>query len=483
MTNRPLVAVIGGGISGLAAAMRLAESGRVQIAVLEAEPHVGGKLALRDLHGVPVDAGAESFLTRRPEAVDLIQAVGLGNQLVAPTTTSAAIVSMGGRFPMPPHTILGVPAGPTGLTSLLPAEEIAAVTAESGRQWSPIENDLTVGELVRQRFGPVTVNRLVDPLLGGVYAGHADQLSLQATMPALWEVALRGESMTQAVRDLGRTSIARNAPGARPVFAGLRGGVGQLPILLKKRLDATGSVQIRTATTVRAIRQTTQGWRLTIGAVPWESVLDVDGVVLAVPASAAARLLRGVTRVGAQSAATALAEVPYASVALVSLLFDSAGTAGIDGSGLLLADGALVKAVTFSSNKWAWQETAASGQVVLRASVGRYGDERVLQRDDPDLIAAVLQDLRRIPGLRVPTPIAASVFRWGSALPQYRVGHVSAIAQIRAGVRELPGVALAGAAYDGVGIPACIASGYAAAHEVLTQLQSRSRHPGDYANG
>jgi oxygen-dependent protoporphyrinogen oxidase len=331
-----------------------------------------------------------------------------------------------------------------------------------------VDADVDVASFVGSRVGPAVVDRLVEPLLGGVYAGRADRLSLQATMPALWPAALAGRSLVETAAAAAPPPGA-GAPAARPVFAGIRGGVGRLPLALVEASRACGA-EVVTGAIVRRLERSGGRWHVTFGPSVAEQVVEADGVVLAVPAAPASRLLAA----AAPDAARALAEVPYASMAIVTVVLPRDGIPALPGSGFLVppVDGLRVKAATFSSAKWGWLDEAAGDRVVLRASVGRYGEVDELQRTDRDLVRDVLADLATVLG-PLPRPLAARVTRWGGGLPQYTVGHVDRIAGVRREVAELPGIALCGAAYEGVGIPACIASGTAGAHSVLDALVPR----------
>ncbi|KQX66778.1 protoporphyrinogen oxidase [Angustibacter sp. Root456] len=471
----PLVAVVGGGIAGLAAAWQLATSGAaVRVVVLEASPQVGGKLALGEVGAAVVDVGAESLLARRPEALDLAHEVGLGDDLQPPRPVGAGLWSGGGRYPLPKGTLMGVPSGVAGLDGLLDADAVARVGAEPTATWPALDDDVDVASFVASRVGQGVVDRLVEPLLGGVYAGHASRLSLRATVPPLWDAAAHGGSLVRAAA----RAAARGQATQAPVFSGVVGGVGRLPLAVADALRAKG-VEIRTRTTVRRLERHARRWRLVTGPTVDEQVVDVDGVVLAVPAAPASRLLRDV----APPAAGALAEVQYASVALVTLLLDRAAVAGLDGSGLLVppVDGRYIKATTFASSKWAWLDESDPRHVVVRASVGRFGEERDLQLEDDEIVRRALVDLRAIPGVRLPDPAASLVTRWGGGLPQYDVGHLDRVQRVLDDVATRPGLAVAGAAYGGVGVPACVASGRQAAERVLaavTQVRARPERGG-----
>ncbi|MGH3738893.1 MAG: protoporphyrinogen oxidase, partial [Micromonosporaceae bacterium] len=245
-------------------------------------------------------------------------------------------------------------------------------------------------------------------------------------------------------------------------FGGLRTGMGALADAVLAAVLAAGG-ELRTGLPVRELRRTPEGFRLVAGPVPAPTALDCDGVVVAVPAPKAAPLLRGV----APSAAGELAGIDYASMAIVTLVYPEGDLP--PGSGVLVptSERRTVKALTFASQKWA--HLAGHGHVV-RASIGRYGEEHTLQHDDTELVAAAVSDIAALTGL-ASAPVASRVTRWGGALPQYAVGHLDRVRRIRASVAGVAGLAVCGAAYDGVGIPACIRSGQTAARTVLAGLE------------
>ncbi|WP_171162394.1 protoporphyrinogen oxidase [Streptomyces sp. I05A-00742] len=459
-THAHHVAVVGGGISGLTAALRLLERG-VRVTVLEGSGRLGGKLLAGEIAGVPVDLGAESMLARRPEAVELARDVGLGARLQAPATTTAGVWTRDGLRPLPKGHMMGVPGDLAALAAsgVLSEQGLAAVARDAELPPTEIGEDIAVGTYVAERLGPEVVDRLVEPLLGGVYAGDAYRTSLRAAVPRLFEAARTHRSLTEAVRAL----TASVTPQAGAVFAGIDGGVGLLPLAVADAVRAAGG-EIRVFTPVAGLARHGHGWRLDLG----HSALEVDGVVLATPAPAAARLLAGPV----PAAAAELAGVEYASMALVTLAFRRADVAGLPrGSGFLVppGDGRRIKASTFASNKWGWIAAADPGVFVLRTSVGRYGDERDLGRDDADLVRLSLADLGEAVGLDA-VPLASRVTRWDHGLPQYPVGHLARVARVREQVGRLPGLRICGAAYDGVGIPACVGDARRAAEELIATL-------------
>ncbi|GAA1556715.1 protoporphyrinogen oxidase [Streptomyces globosus] len=456
--------VIGGGIGGLAAAHRLLAAGH-RVRALEAGQRLGGKLHAGELAGAPVDLGAESVLARRPEALDLARAVGLGPALQPPATTTAHLWTRGTLRPMPTGHVMGVPGdtAPLAASGVLSAEGLARIAAEADLPPAEVGEDVAVGEYVAARLGREVVDRLVEPLLGGVYAGDAYRISLRAAVPQLYEAARRHGSLGDAVRDLQRRAAAQPAQG--PVFSGIEGGIGRLPAAVADACRAAGA-EITTGAEVRELRRTAGGWR----AVTSAGAVDADAVVLAVPAGPAARLLQDT----APAAAAELRAVEYASMALVTMAFrrselPAAITAGT-ASGFLVppVDGKTIKASTFSSSKWAWAGTDPD-LFLLRTSVGRHGDDADLAREDSELVGVSLRDLGEAVGLTA-KPVASTVTRWDGGLPQYPVGHLDRVARIRAAVGALPGLAVCGALYDGVGIPACIASAGKAADAVAAAL-------------
>jgi oxygen-dependent protoporphyrinogen oxidase len=453
--ERIRVVVVGGGIAGLAAAHELAGDPAYDVTLLESAPQVGGKLRLAEVAGVTVDVGAEAILNRRPEAVDLAR--GLGLDLVHPATTSSRLWTRGALRPLP-RSVMGVPTDLAQLaeTGVLSAEGLDRVRAEPALPPTVLDGDVSVAELVGTRLGVEVVDRLVEPLLGGVYAGHASSLSARAALPQVVALLERGSLLEAAA--------ALPAAPDVPVFAGLRGGIGTLPSAL---VDA-GGFAVRTGVTVRELRRTATGFALVLGPTAAPELLEADRVVLSTPAAPTGRLLTDV----APGAAAALAEIEYASMAIVTLAFRAAdvvstGSTTEAGSGFLVppVDGRTIKASTFSFAKWDWVREAGNGLVHLRTSIGRHREESALQVPDEELVAVSLAELHEATGLTA-RPVDTHVQRWGGALPQYAVGHLDRVARIRAAVAEVPGLAVCGAAYDGIGIPACIASARRAAAEV-----------------
>ncbi|MBX9393717.1 protoporphyrinogen oxidase [Streptomyces sp. TRM72054] len=469
-TDAGQVVVIGAGIAGLAAAHRLLGRG-ARVTVLEASDRIGGKLLPGEIAGVRVDLGAESMLARRPEAVTLAREVGLEARLQPPTTATASLWTRGALRPMPKGHVMGVPGTAAALSGVLSEEGLARIERDADLPRTEVGDDVAVGEFVAARLGREVVDRLVEPLLGGVYAGDAYRISMRSAVPQLFQAAQEHDSLTEAVREIQAKAAAASLTG--PVFMGIEGGVGSLPLAVAESVRARGG-EIVTGTRVTELRREGRtGWRVVAG----DRVLHADAVIVAVPAPAAAELLRA----EAPAAATELTAVEYASMALVTLAYRRSEARLPEGSGFLVppVDGRTIKASTFASQKWGWIADEDPDLIVLRTSVGRYGETEILRRDDADLVAVSRRDLQAATGLDA-TPVATRVTRWDSGLPQYPVGHHARVSRIREHVGKLPGLAVCGAVYDGVGIPACVASAYAAVDQIhgdLQAVQQLTAHP------
>lgn len=454
--------VVGGGIAGLTAALRLSAAGD-RVTVVEQADRLGGKINTR---ADGVDTGAEQFLMRDPAggpsgAKRLVDELGLAERLVHPVAGGAGLWVRGALRPMPTGHVMGVPGPQTTL------DGVAAPADRDTDRGTPVlapGEDRAVGAVVRERLGDEVVDHLVDPLLGGVYAGSADGLSLAATMPALHRALAEEHTLREAV---ARTTAASRAHGSgAPVFGTLHGGLSTLIDAAAAELRSRG-VEIRTGLPVRRLERDGTGWAVYVGAAAPDAPasargprLTCDDVVLAVPARPASRLLRPL----APDAAALVGTLDYASIGLVTLELTGVELPALSGFLVPADQGLTIKAATFFSTKWAHH--ARPGGVLLRASVGRYGEQAALQRPDAELVGAALADLSTVLGTPLPAPAAASVTRWGGGLPQYAPGHVDRVAAARELLSGLP-LALAGAAFDGVGIPACVNSAEQAAVRIL----------------
>jgi len=492
-----VVAVVGGGISGLGAARVLAgaqpsgkldQTGNVEVVVLEADDRFGGKILSGEFRGRTIDLGPDNFLTRNPSAADLCVRLGIGEGLVAPATSSASVVTKGRLRPMPAGLILGLPPDLLALArsrivsvrglaragiDLVPlGEPIAAsslglvhdqsprrttTSAPEGPEWS-------AGSILRHRLGREIVDRLVDPLLGGINAGGVDQLSLTVVAPDVARALVGQRSVTRALRELARRARAQaaaNGANPRPFFLGMRGGLGRIVDELAADLQEHG-VKLQGGTAVTALKRTGDRYELDTSG----GTVVADGVVMAAPGHVAARLLVDTAPV----AAAELGSIPHSSVALVTLAWASGAVPGLPpGSGFLVprCEGRLLTGCTFMSAKW--PPTAAQDEVVIRASTGRYGDDRSAAMSDDKLVEAILGELAELLGFSA-APLGSLVQRWPRAFPQYLPGHLRKIERTLAALRGLPPFGLAGPSLGGIGIPACLTSGERAAVEVLDRL-------------
>jgi oxygen-dependent protoporphyrinogen oxidase len=384
---------------------------------------------------------------------------------VHPTGAKPQLLVGGRLHPMPP-SLQGVPVDVEALAGLLSPAGLAFARGEPDRPAPPLAGDVAIGGYVDERFGPEVTDRLLEPLLGGVYAGRARDLSFAAVAPDLFARARAGGSLLQHARGSLKPSAGT------PVFAGLVGGVAGLVQALLRDLGSRG-VTLRTGTAVRGLeRRADGGWQLTCGSAAAREALEADAVVLALPAGPAGRLAAGLL-----PSADAYAAIPYASVAVVTLVARGLAT---DRSGLLIPPGETptIKALTYSSVKWNWvreraEATWGPGVAVVRASVGRIGEAPLLQLADDALVARTFAEALTLPGWSEAELLQARLTRWGGALPQYLVGHRDLVASLRHDLGQVPGLALAGAALDGVGIAACVGSAAVAATKIIDDLGLR----------
>jgi protoporphyrinogen/coproporphyrinogen III oxidase len=472
--GRPTAVVIGGGIAGLAAAWELSHAGPAgpRVVVFEDRSFPGGKLRREAFGGRIVDLGPDAFVARRPEALGLCTELGLAPELIAPATSRAFLWARGALRPLPPGLALGVPTRlrPLARSGICSPGGLARAALDLVRPGfvgaAPKPGaDRAVGDVVRRRLGDEVARRLADPLIGGIHAGPIDTMSSAAVFPALLEADRRPGSLMRGLRG------AAPLPGSTsaPVFLSLRGGLARLADELAAGLERRG-VEMRVGEPVVDLRRASP-----TGAGAWvvasdATVVEADGIVVATPAPEAARLLGACDRGLGED----LAAIAYSSVAILTLRFDAPSIGRrLDGSGFLVprdlgrSGGPLLTACTWLTAKW--PELARPGDVVLRVSVGRHGDDRHRSLTDDALVRSCVEELGPILDVRGP-PLEVRVTRWTDAFPQYNVGHLDRVAALENAVDRLPTAALAGAALHGVGIPACIGSGRRAARSVLTAI-------------
>ena len=417
------IAVVGAGITGLAAGYEAVKAG-ADVVVHEAAERAGGRILTSELAGQLVDEGPDAFLARVPWAVELCQELGLDGGLVSPAQRAAFVYSRGALRAIPQPNVLGVPLDFDALAAsgIVSTEGVDRARQEPDMAGSPLVDDQSVGGLVRRRLGDEVADRLVDPLIGGINASSIDDLSMQAAVPQLAEAASGGSSLVQELRRLAASSKAN--PGA-PVFYTLADGLERLTDELSDQLG--------------------DGLRLSSPVVDLED-LDADQVIVTLPAPAAGALVAPVSA----SASGLLHSIDYASVVLVSLAFNKADVSHpMDGSGYLVP--------------------AVEGRTITACSWGRYRDNRATLMEDDALLSAVRADLAATMGLNA-EPHMVRISRWEQSLPQFRPGHLELVADIeRALARDAPWLQVTGAWARGLGLPACIHQGRQAARTSLSE--------------
>jgi oxygen-dependent protoporphyrinogen oxidase len=446
------VAVVGGGIAGLAAAWEL--RGQAEVTVFEPD-RVGGCIRTSPFLGRPVEEGPDAFITRVPDALALADELGIEGSLIAPAAGRTALWWEGRLRTLPEGLILGVPGriGSLVQTGILSPVGVARAALDLVLPRRPAPTDPTVRQLVEARFGPEVADRLVDPLVGSIHAGSTRDLGAAETVPQLQVAAQTHRSLL-----LGLRSVRPSGSGAAgPLFMTPRGGLGRLTEELVRQLSDAGTQFA--AHEIRGIRP------LTDGRYGIEPAADAfDGVIVATPAAAASQIL------GAEVFGP-LVSLPTASVAVVTLASDDLQLpTELNGFLVPARSGRLMTACSFSSNKW--PHWAAPGTSVVRVSVGRYGHEGALGLTDGTLVERLVDELADAMGSGF-TPGAWRVSRWPNSFPQYFPGHADRVVDVESRLaREFPGVALAGSSYRGAGIPACIASGRRAARMVAVRASA-----------
>jgi oxygen-dependent protoporphyrinogen oxidase len=467
------IAIIGAGVSGLAAAtgiQRAKEAGApVDFALFERSGRLGGVMVTERIDDCLIEAGPDSFLSEKTYGTDFCKTFGLADQIIGSNDQERkTYIVVNNRLV----------AMPDGLMFMVPTKILPTVTTplftwgtkiKMGLEFfsrPPVTNgDETVGDLVRRHYGQEVVERLADPLLSGVYGGDADSLSVQAVLPRFADMEKKYGSLSRGMLQ-ARKKMAemtkKMGPGykPRPLFSSLRDGMQQL-------VDAVAAYlpndRLRTGATVERIERTQTGWDVT-----GDGRTEIfDGVVIATPAHAAGKLL------GETDAALAdeLQSISYSSSVTVAATYKRSDLAQMPpGFGFLVpkTEGRRVRALTFVHNKFPHRAPPDKG--ILRVFLGGLSDEGVLQLSDDEILATVQRELREILHLEA-APRTQRVYRWNKSMAQYGPGHLERVKRIRQSVSSLRGLALAGNAYQGIGVPDCIASGLIAANSLLDYLQ------------
>lgn len=437
------VAIIGGGITGITAALTAAASGD-DVHLFEAAPQLGGKIAEAELAGKTIPTGPDAFLARRPEVTDLATSLGLESSLISPVARSARIYRDGTLHPLPPN-VLGVPATADLSPGLLSAEGIERLAQDLDAPDDRPDGDESVGDMVRRRLGDEVLEFVVDPLLGGINAGDSDRLSLRSGVPQLDALRQRDPSLVRA----GAATLAAAPSNPPPVFHSIDGGLNRLIDAAQQQLIERG-VTLHLGSEAN-IEQTGESWNIV-----WaDSMIAADHVVITTAAPAASKMLQTAD----PATAELLAEIDYSSVALLVLILPG-DTIDIDRaiSGVLVPRlcGLGVTAVSFASHKW--PSLGDDGSQVVRVSVGRRTNIGWQELTDEDLTTMVSDDLATIFDTAIPEG-PTHITRWMKSLPQYDVDHYGLIARIDQSLQTRPGLTLTGAWRNGLGLPACVAAG------------------------
>lgn len=465
------IAIIGGGISGLSSAFTIEEkreSGTdVRYVLFESSPRLGGVLVTDHVDGCLVEAGPDSFLTEKPWAADLCRKIGLGDQLIGSNDSERKtyIVAKGKLVVMPDGLMFMVPTKimPTVFSPLFSWRTKLRMAAEWFHPPHKASEDETVAEMVRRHYGPEMVELLADPLLSGVYGGEASGLSVRAVLPRFADMESKHGSLGRAMLESRKQArkkmgAAANVP-ARPLFTSLKDGMQQMVDALVARLDAKA---LKTSAVVQSVIRQDNGWTVCAGY----QTDQFDAVIIATPAHAAADLLESTD----ENLARDLSEIRYSSSVTVTLGYDEKVRRALPpGFGFLVprSEGHRMLAATFVHNKF--PHRAPENRALVRCFLGGARDEPILEMSGKEILEIVRGELRQIIALNA-EPLFARVYKWKSAMAQYSVGHLERLQRIEALRQKLPGLALAGNGYNGIGVPDCVRSGTEAAGKVLAEM-------------
>ena len=450
--------IIGGGIAGLAAAWELAKAGR-ETFLVEAQPQLGGVIRTEVVEGCVLEAGPDSFLAAKPAAEELIRELGLGGDLISSLDEQrVTYVVRGGRLvPLPDGLMMMVPTRvlPVALSPLLGWPTKLRMGLEFFRRPRGEAGDRSVAQFIEEHYGREAVDYLAEPLLAGVYGGSPDRLSVDSVLARFVELERRYGSLTRGVL-AARKAARRSGAEAAPLFRTLKGGLAQLTQELERRIRPHCRVVHARA---EQVRRAGSGYSVTVEGAS----LEADQLILACPAWQAGRLLR---RLDA-ALAELLEGIEYTSSVTLALGYLRQDCGPLPpGFGFLVParERRTLVACTFVGAKFPFR--VPETHVVLRCFLGGAGGEAVLEQNDEDLIRQVRAELRSLLGWDA-EPRFARLSRWRRAMAQYEVGHARRIAAVRERLRLLPGVELAGNAYEGIGVPDCIRTGRAAASALL----------------
>ncbi|MGV9558603.1 protoporphyrinogen oxidase [Streptomyces sp. NPDC003401] len=470
-TTPPHVVIIGGGISGLAAAFFL-RNAPVRITVLEASSRLGGQLSTAELAGIPIDDGAESTYARRPKTARLLQEAGLTDHIVAAATKSMAIYTRGQIRPQPHRQFMGIPCDLDELakTGIVSDTAITRARQDLTLPPTPHDTDTTVADYISTRLGREIVDRLVDPFLSDAYFGTADNLSFDATLTPLATAARRHTSLTTAANTLLPPPPPTNQQPTTGIST-LTTGLGSLPHTLANHILTTSPhATIHTNTPAHTLTRHTHGWRITTGTPTHPQHLDADAVILAVPADQTRRLIT--TLPHTTTARTALADIPHNDSLIITLAYPPGTltpqhTHGHSGYRIPTTDGHTLQVVTFTTHKW--PHLKGGPDIIRCQATPTPTHPNLLTHTDQELTTLTTHELTQATHLTTP-PIATHITRWPTTIPQYTPGHHHRTQHIHTTLHQHPRITTCGATYHGIGIGQCITSALKATQHILNQL-------------
>ena len=477
MTRPRTVVIVGGGISGLATAFSLLEQAAkaglsLRCVMVESGLSWGGKIVTHRIGDIVTEAGPDSFLSQKQAGLDLCTKLGLTDQLINTNETAkkASVLHRGRLHDLPEGLLSFVPKqlGAFFRSGLLSWMGLARMGLEVAVPPGPSTGDESLAGFLRRRFGTQAYERVLEPLMSGIYAGDAEQMSLRATFPRFFELEQQYGSVVRGMMAAKKaTEPASTGRPRRTMFVSLKHGLGELVTVLTSRLTQQ-DVDLRLGRQVNALRvRSHELGRWTYDLILHDgSALSADAVVLATPAFVSAELLRPLSPI----AGGLLDLIPYTSTATIAMTFPAQAVAGaVGGFGFIVPriEGRDLIAATWTSLKW--PHRAPADQLLVRCYVGGVGREDILNRDDGQLAATVRAELKALCGISA-EPMYTEVNRWWKGMPQYTIGHLDRLTQLNAALSRYPGLVLTGAGYRGVGIPDCIRDGAIAAERVVQDL-------------
>jgi len=472
VANPKKIIILGGGISGLAAAYRLSELARqgsfpVEITLLEAKPRLGGVIETRTQDGFLLEGGPDSFISEKPAALELSRHLGIAQEVIGTNEKfRRSFIYKNGKLVRVPEGFYLIAPSQVGAflqTPLLSWATKLRMGCELFIPKRPGGGDESVGSFVRRRFGEVTLREIAQPMIGGIYTADPERLSLEATMPQFLEMERHYGSVIRGLfarKKLGKKNTSRTASGPRySLFLSYRRGMEQLTQTL---VSKSPDVRFKMSSAAIKVRRSAK-WEV---VTEQGGVMEADAVCVALPAPQAARLFAG----SAPALSKDLAAIPYESVATVNLAYRRRDIPhSLGGFGFVVPAFTRRKIVACSFSSVKFEGRVPEGMVLLRAFVGGALHREVYALEDAAMVRVVMEELRHYLGVEK-DPALTVVSRYPETMPQYQVGHLSHVASIRTQLAAFPGLCLAGNAYNGIGVPDCVRSAEFAAHAVMEHL-------------